>query len=114
MRFLFFISKDISSFIQNSYTSYIQKQVDNLPNYRALFLTGIITILLGAYSFIAYSFLETSSVLIEHKNYHNTQRKIGEITTNFNDKYAYRFLWESNLHKERCLHLNNKKHKIFC
>ncbi|WP_109098605.1 hypothetical protein [Aquimarina sp. AU58] len=114
MRFLFFISKDISSFIQNSYTSYIQKQVDNLPNYRALFLTGMITILLGTYSFIAYSFLETSSVFIEHKNYHNRQRKTGGITTNFSDKYAHRFLSGSNLHKKRCLRLNDKNYKIFC
>ncbi|WP_074410055.1 hypothetical protein [Aquimarina megaterium] len=114
MRFLFFISKDISSFIQNSYTSYIQKQVDNLPNYRALFLTGMITILLGAYSFIAYSFLETSSVFIEHKNYHSTQRKTGEITTNFSDTYARIFFLESNLHEERCLRPDNKNYKIFC
>ncbi|WP_106795133.1 hypothetical protein [Aquimarina sp. Aq78] len=114
MRFLFFISKDISSFIQNIYTSCIQKQVDNPLNYKALFLTGMITILLGAYSFIAYSFLETSSVLIEDKNYHNIQRKTGKITANFDDKYAYRFLLRSNLHKERSLRMNNKKTKIFC
>ncbi len=114
MRFLFFISKDISSFIQNIYTNYIQKQVDNSPNYRALFLTGIITILLGTYSFIAYSFLEISSVLIEHKNYHNTQRKIEEITTSFSNKYAHRLLLKSNFHKERCLYENIKKIKIFC
>ncbi|WP_024773092.1 hypothetical protein [Aquimarina macrocephali] len=114
MRFLFFISKDIFSFIQNIHISYIQKQVDNSPNYRALFLTGIITILLGTYSFIAYSFLETSSVLIEEKNSHNIQGKTGEITANFDDKYAYRFLLRFNLHKERSLRMNNKKTKIFC
>jgi hypothetical protein len=103
MRFLFFISKDIFFFIQNIYTSCIQKQVDNSPNYRALFLTGIITILSRAYSFIAYSFLETSSALIENKNYHNIQRKTGNIAINYDSAYTYKFLVVSNYQKESCL-----------
>ncbi|WP_148639348.1 hypothetical protein [Aquimarina longa] len=41
--------------------SYIKKEVNILSNYRILILIEAMIILLGIYSFIAYSFLETSS-----------------------------------------------------
>ncbi len=74
MRFRFFIPKDLqrSSSIKDSfsgiYTNYVRK-IDMLSNYNIIILIGVITLLLVLYSFIAYSFLESSSILLFKSNY---------------------------------------------
>ncbi|WP_024772400.1 hypothetical protein [Aquimarina macrocephali] len=74
MRLHFFTSKDVqrSSSTKDSfsgvYTNYVRK-IDTLSNYNIIILIGAITLLLVLYSFIAYSFLESSSVLLLKSDY---------------------------------------------
>ncbi|EZH71325.1 hypothetical protein ATO12_10860 [Aquimarina atlantica] len=84
MKFQFFASKDVqrSSSIKDSfsgiYTNYVRK-IDTLSNYNIIILMGVITLLLVLYSFIAYSFLESSSVLL-FKNNNRTELPIEKST----------------------------------
>ena len=88
MRFYFFASKDAqrSSSIKDNfsgiYTNYIRK-IDTLSNYNIIILIGAIAILLTLYSVIAYSFLESSSILLFKNNYRTEVHT--ENSTAFND-----------------------------
>lgn len=101
MRFHFFASKDVqrSSYIKDSfsgiYTNYVRK-IDTLSNYNIIILMGVITLLLVLYSFIAYSFLESSSVLLLKSN-NRTEVPI-ENSTAFRDSihtHVYTYLYKS-------------------
>ncbi|PKV48069.1 hypothetical protein ATE84_0055 [Aquimarina sp. MAR_2010_214] len=59
----------------------------------------MVTILMGAYSFITYSFLETFSVLIENKPYHIIKKKPGNVTSKSDSKHAYKFAMACNFSK---------------
>lgn len=88
MRFYFFASKDAqrSSSIKDDfsgiYTNYIRK-IDALSNYNIIVLIGAVAVLLTLYSVIAYSFLESSSVLLFKNNYRTEVRT--ENSTAFMD-----------------------------
>ncbi|WP_271783337.1 hypothetical protein [Aquimarina algiphila] len=70
MRFQFFTSLDVSRFFSSNdinkgiNSNSIQGQIKVTSNYSVLFLIGALAFLLCIYSFIAYSFLETSSLLL--------------------------------------------------
>ncbi|WP_438424123.1 hypothetical protein [Aquimarina macrocephali] len=98
MRLHFFTSKDVqrSSSTKDSfsgvYTNYVRK-IDTLSNYNIIILIGAITLLLVLYSFIAYSFLESSSVLLLKSDYRTNIHT--ENSTAFKDSidthlYTYR------------------------
>ncbi|WP_106792780.1 hypothetical protein [Aquimarina sp. Aq78] len=95
MRFYFFTSKDVqrSSSIKDSfsgvYTNYVRK-IDTLSNYNIIILIGAITLLLALYSFIAYSFLESSSVLLFKSDYRtNVQTENSTAFKDSIDTYLY-------------------------
>ncbi len=76
MRFHFFASKDVpeststNDICNDIDANFIQKQINKTLDYRTVILIGMLTLLLIVYSFIAYSFLKTTSGLLFDDSYH--------------------------------------------
>jgi hypothetical protein len=113
MRFYFFASKDAqrSSSIKDNfsgiYTNYIRK-IDTLSNYNIIILIGAIAILLTLYSVIAYSFLESSSILLFKNNYRTEVHT--ENSTAFKDSidtHVYTLTHKNNIYSTTHISKNN-------
>ncbi|PKV51825.1 hypothetical protein ATE84_3925 [Aquimarina sp. MAR_2010_214] len=103
MRFYFFASTDVqrSSSIKDNfsgiYTNYVRK-IDTLSNYNIIILMGVITLLLVLYSFIAYSFLKSSSALLLKNNNHAKIHIENSTAHNYSiDSHIYTFTHKNNI-----------------
>lgn len=93
MRLHFFTLKEVpgSFSIKDIYpvieTDSVPKQIDTRSNYRIIILIIAIALLLGIYSFIAYSFLETSSAFVHNKPTHTEIHHIEYKGFHYRDMY---------------------------
>jgi hypothetical protein len=96
-----YFTKDLDNDI---YLNWIKKQINTISRNNTTFLIGITIFLLGIYSFIAYSFLETSSMLVFNEHY---EIKIKNSATNSYSEYTNDLSLISNFSKNNFNTSNN-------